>query len=95
MPTTKTSEAEIALLWRIAEVIPASLRRERKALFGKAKKQALNPEERAELLRYINEIETREAERIMLIAEVAKLRGVRLQDIIHEFQPKPQKAPYI
>jgi hypothetical protein len=71
-------EREAELLRLIATAIPADLQRERDKLW--ARRRSFTPADEAEFLRLTNAIETAQAERIMLIAALADLRGADLRE---------------
>ena len=46
--------------------------------------ETLTPEEHAELIRLVNEVEIWNARRLEAVAELARLRGVRFPDLVRE-----------
>lgn len=87
LPTAALGESE--LLQRIQEVIPLALRQEREALISIQKSRSWSPVERLRFLELTNQIETCEAERILLLSALARLRGVSLQEILRQLELTP------
>lgn len=73
---------ESELLRGIQEAIPLALRKEREALIVAQKSHPWSPAERVRFIELTNQIETCEAERILLLSALARLRGVSLQEIL-------------
>jgi len=78
--TAKTpSDREIEVLKNIKAAIPPAIRRRQKQLYAKLQLETLTPKEREELLLLNHLLEEKSAERIMLLGELAKLRGIPVQ----------------
>ncbi len=85
--TAKTpSDREVELLRNIKAAIPPAIRRRQKQLYTKLQLQTLMPKEREELLLLNHLLEEKSAERIMLLGELAKLRGIPVQQLVAEFK---------
>lgn len=78
----QATAAEATLLMKINEGLPEGLRNRYRELIDKRRQENLTPEEHSELLRASAEVEQREAERTMALADLAQLRGVSLTDLM-------------
>jgi hypothetical protein len=79
------SEEETKLLLQIQDTsAPLSLREERQKLLAIQEERSFNDTERATFLRLTNEIETHDAERIVLLSELARLRGISLSEAMRQ-----------
>ncbi|WP_309688376.1 hypothetical protein [Armatimonas sp.] len=87
LPTAALSESE--LLRRIQEAIPPSLRQEREVLITAQKARAWSASERARFLELTNQIETCEADRILLLSALARQRGITLPEIARQLELMP------
>ena len=76
--------AEAKLLQRINEGLPEATWARYHALKQKRDAETLTPEEHAELIRLVNEVEIWNARRLEAVAELAKLRGVRFPDLVKQ-----------
>jgi hypothetical protein len=74
--------AEAQLLEQINRGLPEDLRRRMQHLRTLRQRQTLTPEEQTELLRLTDQVEQREADRAAALAELARLRGVPLADLM-------------
>ena len=80
--TIETKEnSEFDLLKKIKTVIPTSLKRRQKQLYFKLQENSISAVEHSELILLNNMIEEKTAERIMYVGELAKLRGITVQEL--------------
>ncbi len=84
---------EVELLKKIKAVIPSAVKRRQKQLYTKFQQETLTPKEHEELLLLNHLLEEKSAERILLLGELAKLRGVPVQQLAAEFKTVPGHAP--
>jgi hypothetical protein len=63
-------------------VIPTAKRERHEALVARRRAGTLEEEERAELLRLTDEMETADAEKLERLASLARLRGVSLDTLM-------------
>lgn len=89
-PTPAAQEA--ALLRKIKAVIPASIRHRQKQLYAKLQEEAITVPEHEELVLLNGIIEEKNAERILLIGELATLRGVPVRELALQLKPKNSHA---
>lgn len=87
------ADRENELLKKIKAIIPPSVRRRQKQLYSRLQHETLTPREREELLLLNHLLEEKSAERIMLLGELAKLRGVPVQQLASEFKTGTEHAP--
>lgn len=80
------ADQEVELLKKIKAVIPPAIRRRQKQLYTKLQLETLTPKEREELLLLNHLLEEKSAERIILLGELAKLRGVPVQQLADELK---------
>ncbi len=78
------NKREIALLKKINNVIPTSIKRRQKQLYQALQENTLTNREHQELILLNNKLEEKAAERIHLMGELASLRGVSIQQLIVE-----------
>jgi hypothetical protein len=76
--------AETALLLRINRGLPEDRRKIYDALRGKLAQGTLGDGEHAELLRMTDEVERLQAERVEALAELARLRGKGLRELMRD-----------
>ena len=76
------SPAETELLQAINQGLPSELRERYEALIERRRESTLTPEEHDELLRRTDEVEAVEARRASSLAELARLRGVSLAEVM-------------
>jgi len=88
--TSAVQEAE--LIKKIKIVIPASMRQRQKQLCARLEADTISKQEKEELELLHNMMENKAAERILLMGELAKLRGITVQQIVAEFRPKTSHA---
>jgi hypothetical protein len=81
------SRREAELLSKINEVLPPEMRRRHAALY--AQRDALNPDEYAELLRLSNQLEILNAQRLEYLGELARLRQTTLSGVMDELGITP------
>ena len=85
--TAKVSaNPEVDLVKKIKTVIPPAIRRRQKQLYAKLQSEIITPKEHEELLLVNQLLEEKSAERIMLLGELAKLRGIPVQQLKTEFK---------
>jgi hypothetical protein len=87
LPIAALSESE--LLQRIQEAVPLSLRQKREALITAQQAHAWSEVERQHFLELTNQIETCEAERIVLLSALARQRGISLTEIVRQLELTP------
>ena len=80
------SASESALLSAIYTSIPVDLQKRFEALSHKSQSGLLTPEEHAELLQLIDQLEQKHAERLEKLIELAQMRGVSLKTLMQELQ---------
>jgi hypothetical protein len=78
------SRSETELLQRINEGLPPATWERYEALKVKRDAETLTEAEHQELLRLVNEVEGWNVRRLEGVAELAKRRGVRFQDLVRE-----------
>ena len=76
--------AEAELLRRINEGLPEASWARYHALKQQRDAETLTPEEHAELIRLVNEVEGWNVRRLEAVAALAKLRGVHFADLVQE-----------
>ena len=77
---------ETELLKKIKMSIPHSLKRRQKQLYAKLQDESILTKEREELELLNNMIEEKTAERILLLGELARLKGISLQELHAQLQ---------
>jgi hypothetical protein len=77
-------EAEAVLLERINEGLPPATWERYYALKEKRHAENFTPEEHAELIRLVNEVEIWNARRLKWVAELAKLRGTSFPELVKQ-----------
>jgi len=83
-------QVEADLLLKINEgVVPAKTRAQCAALTAKARQGTITPEERAELMKLVDEIELRNAKRIGYLTRLASLRQLSLDDLMQRLELGP------
>jgi mRNA-degrading endonuclease toxin of MazEF toxin-antitoxin module len=75
---------ETELLLRINRGLPVELRARYDALRSRLSAGTLDADEHADLLRLTDEIERMQADRVAALAEVARLRGQKLGDLMND-----------
>jgi hypothetical protein len=78
----RETERENELLQLIKEMIPASTVRRYRQLNGKQQKGILSEREREELLQLADFMESKSAERLYLMGELAQMKGVPVSEIL-------------
>ena len=81
---------ETALLLEINRGVPVEIQSRFNELIRQRDSQSLTNEEREELLRLTDEIECLEARRVERLAELARCRGISLNQLIEQLQISPQ-----
>lgn len=76
--------AEAVLLERINEGLPLATWERYHALKEKRHAETFTPEEHAELIRLVNEVEIWNARRLKWVAELAKLRGTPFPELVKQ-----------
>ena len=89
-PTLSKEESE--LLLRINEGTPPSLRARYWELIEKRRDETLAPDEYQELLHLTEVVEGLQVERVRNLVKLAQLRGVTLDQLMHDLGIKP--PPY-
>ncbi|MCI0457623.1 MAG: hypothetical protein L0Z62_11685 [Gemmataceae bacterium] len=83
------SAAEKKLLRKINEGLPEGLSRRFSELRAKREEETLTPDEHKELLRLIDEVERRQAERVAAMVELAGRRSVSLEKLMTDLGIAP------
>lgn len=88
-PNLEPRESE--LLAKINRGLPAALAARYEVLIQRRRAGALSEDEHTELLRLSDQVEQMEAERIEILAELARLRGISLSRLMADLgiQPPP------
>jgi hypothetical protein len=81
---TAGGASETDLLRRIRHSLPDDVRRRFRELNGKRRADTLTPDEHAELLRLIDQVENSDAERVRALAQLARLRKKSLAEVMQE-----------
>ncbi len=81
------SRREAELLSKINEALPPALRQRHAALY--ARRDTLNQDEDAELLRLNNQLEILNAQRLEYLGQLARLRHTTLSGVMDELGIKP------
>lgn len=90
-PTNSSISAQEAdLLQRINLAISSETWAEYRRLVARRDREEITPEELDTLIAITDKIEIANAERIRHLAELAKLRGVSLSEIMHELGIQPE-----
>ena len=76
------SEDEEKLLLRINDAIPQVLQHRYGELVAKRDTASLSEQELAELLRLTDEVEVREADRVVALADLARLRKISVRELM-------------
>ena len=84
------SHEETALLLEINRGVPVEVQSRFNELIGQRNSQSLTNEEHEELLRLTDEIECFEARRAERLAELARCRGISLNQLMGQLQISPQ-----
>jgi hypothetical protein len=87
-PKFNNLSEETILLKKIKYVIPASVIRHYRALRTKARKQVISDKDRQELLLLSDFIEEKSAEKVNLLAALAKIKQVPLSELLQQFAIK-------
>ena len=80
------SERESDLLMAINYCIPAELQQRFEALSVKSQSGTLSADEHADMLRLIDQLEQKHAERLEKLLDLAQLRGVPLKTLMRDLQ---------
>jgi hypothetical protein len=83
---------EAILLKKIKEIIPASVIRRFKELQTKQQNNSISEKEQEEILTITDFIEEKSAERVVLLATLAKIRQMPLTDLARQLQLKTYHA---
>jgi hypothetical protein len=89
----RLSANETELLSRINDGFPASFWERFRPLRARMEAKALNEDERQEFIRLNARIEAKNTERIRLLGELARLRGVSLPQIMAQLDIGPIQVP--
>lgn len=73
---------EAVLLKKINTVIPASIKRRQKQLYAAFQEDTIKPKEYEELILLNDILEQKAAERILLMGELATLKGITIQQLV-------------
>ena len=84
-PQVQRFSEETLLLHKIKNIVPASVVRQYKSLRKKAHQQTISEKEKQELLLVSDFIEEKTAEKINMLAELAKIRKVSFNEILQQF----------
>jgi predicted O-methyltransferase YrrM len=83
---------EAALLRKIKSAIPASIWHRQRQLYSKLQEGVITAPEHEELVLLNGIIEEKNAERILLIGELATLRGISARELALQLKPKNRHA---
>lgn len=83
---------ERLLLKKIKTAIPAAVRRRQRQLYAMLQEGTLKTKEHEELLLLNHLLEEKSAERILLIGELAKLRGVTVEQLMTDLTAEGVRA---
>lgn len=75
------SQQERALVKQINTVIPAAIKRQQKQLYKLLQNNTITPKEREELVLLNDILEEKAAERVLLMGQLATLKGISLQQL--------------
>lgn len=78
------SQKESELLLKINHSIPKDVLKRYEALIARRDEETLTRKEHAELLRLTRQVEGAEVERVRHLVELAKLRGVSLEELVEK-----------
>lgn len=76
------NKREIALSKKINTVIPLSIKRRQKELYTMLQQDTITPKEHEELILLNSKLEEKAAERILLMGELAALKGITIQQLV-------------
>jgi hypothetical protein len=88
-PAPSLPAEEAALLIQINRGLPPALRARLGTLNEKCEDEALTPDEHAELLGLVAQVQALEVERIESLSRLARLRGVALTALMDELGIRP------
>ena len=91
---TRLSEHESELLRTINQGAPEQLQQRYDALLKKRRKNMLTRTEHRELLALTQQMEQCDVERLRLLAELAKLRGLSLPELMRQLGLEPPEPDY-
>jgi hypothetical protein len=86
------SKQEEILLKQIKEIIPASIVRRFKQLQAKQHNYTITEKETTEIILLTDFMEEKSAERVALLADLAKIRGVAITDLAKQLRLKKYNA---
>ena len=90
--TSPDGDREAELFRKIKTAIPATVKRRQAQLYSKMQAGALALKEREELLLLNQILEEKSAERLLLIGELAKLRGISMEQLAAQLKTKAAHA---
>lgn len=76
------NKREADLLKKINTVIPTSIKKRQKQLYAELQQGTITPKEHEELILLNDKLEEKAAERILLMGELATLRGITIQQLV-------------
>jgi hypothetical protein len=82
--TVPAKDRELDILKKIKNLVPASLKRRQKQLFSSLQNESISEKEHEELKLLNDFLEERNAERLLLLSQLASLKGTTLQQLVHE-----------
>lgn len=91
--TAPSADREAMLLKKLKTVIPATVMRRQKQLYRLQQQDALSSKEREELLLLNQILEEKSAERILILGELASLKGIPIGQLTNLLKRKPAHAP--
>ena len=92
--TPSLTRRQSELLMRINQGVPAELQQRYDSLIRKRRREKLTKAEHRELLTLTQQIEQQDVERLKLLAELARLRGLPLPNLMEQLGIEPPKAEY-
>lgn len=84
-------EQESMLLVKINNAIPVALQKQYEQLLAKNSNETITPEEHKELLKTIDKIENKNAQRLEYLIELSRLRNISLDTLMQQLNLSPPK----
>ncbi len=82
-------ERESQLLMKINKAISVTLQKRYEYLLTKNREETLTPNEHEELLKVIEKVETKNAERLEYLIELSRIRNITLDTLMHQLHLNP------
>jgi hypothetical protein len=84
--------AELELLQKINQALPAELQQQYNDLSTKMRSQIITPEEHQDLLKLIDVIEQADGDRLQHLIKLSQLRNISLVELMQQLQIHPQSV---